>query len=653
MSLKTRSTSSILFLVLFAACGGPAAGDLDSTEDPASELTVEQFYRRMHSLYVARDAKRYRTMAKDAIYEAHRLSPASCASRQATLAEVVATDGWDGLEALWLMYQDCGAHAKDTATKSLLAANAKRAFRTLRFKDEAAPQLPQRVSRWNSMRERQVSSLALRSIIVSMGSAKEPEAHAKKKLNQTLRDTSVAKGLCAMPLRRDQKNRVAFPELMRSLNCTVAGVPSDVGSTDTICDALNDLANNPTPSAKSQAVLAGLSQLSVADRQRIVDMCNNRGMGTAPSGLGSDPLDAFTESDCFESTFDQSADAQEITSQFIDCFEASQGESNPFADGDDGDDGNHDGYDGSGEPGAHIFQWPSSSSREGILIWVNASNGNTYLRIVRDGEDVNAAWNGVAEQACAEGASEHCPESTDGGMSGGSGGADGGSGGGADGGMGGSGGGADGGSGGSDGGMGSEDGGTTTGGSDGGSGGSGMGGSGGMGGEDGGAGGAMSGSGDEPGSSYNLDDPACQDLAARGLLGGGLQAFWDQFYGRGGYMGRPGSIDPSPDQNEPAKSEDDCGPAPSASAGAPCRSVMMCTDDTTMGGTCDCGPILVGVNVEVGTCFDLDCPPGQEARGLGGRMCSCVTIGEQMTPSGPPPPLPVNHHTAEVWMGRQ
>lgn len=122
------------------------------------------YFRAVHTAYVERDGPTYTNLLRIALYDAHRLKPGKCIERQQQLIGFAENEGFDGLESLWLIYQDCAAASVKDQDVSERLSNAERLQTTVRFRDEPAQHLPQRVSHWNSTVERGVRSDAVRSV---------------------------------------------------------------------------------------------------------------------------------------------------------------------------------------------------------------------------------------------------------------------------------------------------------------------------------------------------------------------------------------------------------------------------------------------------------------------------------------------------------
>jgi hypothetical protein len=552
-------------------------------------------FAAIRAAYLRRDGRSFALLLRGAMRQAQQLLPEQCLALQRALIAHGAAQGYDGLESLWLVYQDAVAAGNDPWLRKARLENARRFAKTYRTQAPPAPQLPHRVMRWNGLVERAVRGEALRVLLDQF--AKLPAAVAAG-MNHTdlLALSEVRQKLCALPLRVNQNGVTALPELLRLGQCLLGGASGGTYGVNELCQALT--------AGKERS--KSLAALAAADRERLSAFCQNRAVSGGLAGLGVDPLDGFGSDLCASGNADQVQQEAMVAQLIAQCYAPDAGGGNPAA---------------SGGGTWEVFNLGSA-----IDVIYTSPSGKVYgyvepVDTPADEIDVSNATTiaelGVQQQVPKDDymAPTDANTTTYGAGMGGAGmggGGDGGMGGGTGGGMGG------GGSGGGDGGMG--------------------GGDGGMGAGDDGMGKVDAGSSpDGLGGSFDPNNPACRQLAQMGLAQGQRAAdFWNQAFGRGPYhVG--GAVDPTPDGGGTATGAGDLGcdavGLDIQVQGAPCANLVLCDEGMVLDADCRC----VRPNVRVinpSGCYGTLCPEGTSAIPVGVNQCIC------MADAGPPGGIP-------------
>ncbi|HYN19709.1 MAG TPA: hypothetical protein VE078_02035 [Thermoanaerobaculia bacterium] len=208
----------VMFLALCGLALPLAAADAPETP-PFSEI---------HSTYLERDVATHTRLLRGALREARRLLPEACAQRQRDLINVARFLGFDGLESLWLIYQDCAAQGTGPELRARRLDNARLLQETLHYAAPPAPQLALRVSHWNSVLERGVRGDAVRTVLQGFVAADPVKAQGWN-LRNLLRTAQVSSALCALAPRQNQFGKKALAELLRHGQCVTGAVgPSEI-----------------------------------------------------------------------------------------------------------------------------------------------------------------------------------------------------------------------------------------------------------------------------------------------------------------------------------------------------------------------------------------------------------------------------------------
>jgi len=234
-----------------------------------------------------------------------------CVQRQRELVAVARTRAFDGLEPLWLIYQDCASQDRGAELIQARKDNVRTLRETLRFAGEPAPQLPLRVSHWNSLFERGVRGEAVRKVLQGYAQADPAKAQGWS-LRGALAQSQIKSSLCGIPARRNQFGKTASAELLRQGQCLTGAIgPAE------ICEQL----------AAGKGSLPGMSQ---ADADRLAELCNKMGAGASAVGGGMDLLDGFSSDQCGGDDETYLFETEEIAQLIQDCY-MSDDQGNPFA----------------------------------------------------------------------------------------------------------------------------------------------------------------------------------------------------------------------------------------------------------------------------------------------------------------------------------
>lgn len=276
-------------------------------------------FAAIHAAYRELDEPTYTRLVRGALREARRLLPESCVQRQRELAAVARALGIDGLEPLWLIYQDCAAQQRGTSLIQARTENVRTLREILRYAGKPAPQLPLRVSHWNSLFERGVRGEAVRTVLEGYAQA-DPARAQGWSLRSALAQSQIKSGLCGIPARFDQFGRIASAELLRLGQCLTGAIgPAD------ICGKLG--LGKETEGTATGDSLPGMSQ---TDTGRLGNLCGELGSGAGAVGGGIDLLDGFSTDQCAGEDETHLYETEEIAQLIQDCY-MSDGEANPFA----------------------------------------------------------------------------------------------------------------------------------------------------------------------------------------------------------------------------------------------------------------------------------------------------------------------------------
>lgn len=306
-------------LLLLAAGCATAESPVDVVPRSGSGATngLDARFAELHEKYLEADQD-YIPLLRATLRHARRLVPTECLAAQTELVSYGASDGYDGLEPLWLIYQDCVASGSPLAVGLGRAANFADFQQTLGWVEpDPHPQLFPRVSHYNARIDRGVRGDALRALLTSHAS--QGVSGSWISLHTLLRSPTVIANLCALPLRLNQLGAIAEAELLRHATC-VAGVGSN------IVDACGQL----FPGGQSGG--ASVPGLSAADSARLEGMCDRMGNPSGGSMAGIDMLDGFSTDWCLGEAAGR-VSAEEVPGLIMDCYFGNEAGPSPVADG--------------------------------------------------------------------------------------------------------------------------------------------------------------------------------------------------------------------------------------------------------------------------------------------------------------------------------
>ena len=283
---------------------------------PEARNILAQRFTDLHQMYLSTDAKSYTSILRATLRHARRLSPDQCVDFQRTLVTVGNAIGYDGLEPVWAIYQDCAAAATAIAARKYRSETAALLKKGLHFRrEESHPQLSVRVSYWNTTIERGVRPDAVRILMRQFANA-DPTIVQGWTLGQLVSSSATRAALCALPQRLDQTGEVALPELLRSASCLT-------GTRARIKDVCDKLFHGRTTDSSAS--------IPATDLRRLQDTCDRLPTGTALAGAGIDNLDNFATDQCTSEDSAHLYDTGKIAGLIEDCYFGSQG--NPLAAG--------------------------------------------------------------------------------------------------------------------------------------------------------------------------------------------------------------------------------------------------------------------------------------------------------------------------------
>jgi len=559
---------------------------VEERSDAASTSALEQ----LQAAYLRPDAARFVVYNRQLLAEMHTLTGAQCATRQRDLIEWARTRGFDGLEAAWLMYQDCAAGSADKAVAQQVAQNHVALKAALRFRRDPVRSLPQRYSAHNSVLERAVRTDALRAVMVAF-TRKPTTAVAALDVRSVVDADGVRQALCALPLLNDQTRRIAMPDLVRRATCLAQ---RSLGTTGNVAITCNDVVDAAAGGPRA-AMLASLPR---ADLERLRAMCESRVAGGALGSTGIDGLDMFSEDVCLGAGTDEVAQVGHMADLAMECMGDGTA-SNPLAGGSSADAGT--------KPGAWALR---DIQEDKTLLWIRTDDGDHYLLWVDSTKEAErAGMNQLYVEACTpfekcEEAAENVHAETDAENADAEG---------------------------DDEDDTEEESDETD--------------------EDtdppevGAEGTQLT----FVGRTFNARNPACEELGRQGLLNGHKgDAFWDLLYARNRGVD-PRTVYPKPD-DQTTTAMPFCGPiglAPAPAAAGQCAPVM-CAGLSALDGSCGCSAVRAAPST-AGACFDVRCSEGRPTS-LGVGICTCSS-GET-PPADGPPPSPLQSVYSEVIWGR-
>jgi peroxiredoxin len=342
---RVRGTPSALLVQANGAIGSPLAGGTEEIRALVRQLiaplsaserrrVMAQRFVDLHEAYLSLDGAKYTSLLRATLRHARRLEPAQCVAFQRQLIDVGNLVGYDGLESVWLVYQDCAAAGQAKSLRAFRIKNVKLLKDGLRFIQGPAPQLPLRVTHWNSTIERGVRGEALRVLLEQFVLADPPTAQGWS-VHQLLNQPATRNALCDLPTRSDQFGRIALSELIRQVGCLTGAGPTPTN----ICDKVFPRDSSATSTAEPSAAELGhgiepsagmdLEGISDEDKSRLRDFCDSlTGVGEA-SAAGIDDLDAFSEDQCASEGGTRLYETEKIHGLIQECYFSDEG--NPLA----------------------------------------------------------------------------------------------------------------------------------------------------------------------------------------------------------------------------------------------------------------------------------------------------------------------------------
>lgn len=315
--MKRRTAKRIATLALLVGgCTEATPPEIAPRSATGATAGLDERFSELHEDYL--EASRdYVPRLRATLRHGRRLLPSECLAAQSQLVSFGAQHGYDGLEPLWLLYQDCVSTAPIFAVGLARAANYADFQAGLSFElSDPHPQVYARVSHYNSRIDRGIRGDALRSVLE--GHAAMGMAGSAVSLHGLLDTPSIQAGLCELPTRLDQSGQIANPELLRLATCA-AGVGSNLH------DACGELFGN------SPAGVLAIPDLSLADNGRLEGLCDNLAGSTGASTGGTDMLDGFATDWCMGEAGGR-VSAEEVPGLIMDCYFGNDGAS-PVADG--------------------------------------------------------------------------------------------------------------------------------------------------------------------------------------------------------------------------------------------------------------------------------------------------------------------------------
>lgn len=389
--MPTTRLSATLLLAAAIGCGAPEAPETTS----AAVLPAPEFLSQLQSARARNDVLAYRTATRRALAEGHRLTPKLCVERQTQLLDYTAAHGMDGLEGLWLFYQDCASALRTSNAQSL--RNAQRFAAAATFRSALKPAFLQGVARWNGRTERSTRESALRAMIKAATSidAKSLQFLSATKL---LEQPKVASALCAGPFDVGTAARPNLGSLAALGACLVVGRPSGLGAYDALCGEVE--AQNAATRASSAPGMSTvpprsspLNQMRGDQLSSLGTFCAQRSAGAAGS-TSLDALDAASVSNCLDPVPASPEIGADLADKIVECYGVGGSASSALAD-------NGDTADAGTKPGALRFDWPVEGSKI-ELTWITNRDGDHIMFYSEKGNE--EAW----QQAFAE----HCQPPT-------------------------------------------------------------------------------------------------------------------------------------------------------------------------------------------------------------------------------------------------
>jgi hypothetical protein len=268
------------------------------------------------------------------------MAPAACVTEQANLVQESASAGMDGLETVWLAYQDCASQSRSRVVRRGVQANAVALKATLHYAGSIAYQLPQWSMTYHGMLAREIRGEALRAIMYTLVKA-EPHYWGLASSARILRLPEVETALCNVPARRNGHGDKAYSEILRQGHCAIPVVAD-------MCEA-----------ARNGEAIA-FPELASHEVDKLAVLCDSSATGSGLGSSGIDTFSGFVEGGCLGSAEDGIAEASAgidvigLAEAMQDCYGSAAG-GDPIASG-----GTFHGSDLIGTKGPGLYIWRGS-----------------------------------------------------------------------------------------------------------------------------------------------------------------------------------------------------------------------------------------------------------------------------------------------------
>jgi hypothetical protein len=354
---RPNATSTFLVsLTLALGCADRDEGARPITT-PAAAATSET--AAIRAAYRARSPE-YTPRLRAKLTQIAALSPATCVSEQRSLLDLARLEGLDGLESLWLAYQDCAARTTAVEVRRAAQANARRLRSAVRYTEDVAYQLGQWTTSHHGLFAREVRGEALRAVMTRLA-ALEPLYVGLASGTSLLASAPARAATCAVAPRRNGAGTMARSELERLATCAIVDVEDRCA-------------------AARAGLTASFPGLSAGEIARLAELCGEASTGGS-AGLGSvglDALDGLATGGCLDGLedgvaqppgYDPAAMAELISACYGDG--AAEGV-NPLASGYGST------YYGTDELGLH---------GAGLYVWRIAEPGTVYSAVITPDRD--------------------------------------------------------------------------------------------------------------------------------------------------------------------------------------------------------------------------------------------------------------------------
>jgi hypothetical protein len=374
-------------LIVMAACGrAPPSDSIDSA------VVLMPSLAQLQTAYVDRDARLFTAHGRLLLAEMHTLESAQCASRQAALIAHGRDRGFDGLESLWLMYQDCASGSSQPEVIAMLRANHQALANALRFTREPVRSLPQRYSGHDSIIERGLRTDAIRAVMRAF-SAQPTGVVSTKSARAIAGIETVRAALCGLPAIPDQTGQASIPDLFRRAMC-LAGRPFE--TLGAIAETCEDVA-----AATSGAQSSSVQVMGSQDLDRLRTTCESRVTGGTIGSSGIDGFDLVAEDVCVGASKREVERSERVGELIMACYgDGTSG--NPLA-----------ANDSTADAGTRTGLWVIRDLQPGkTLLWLRNEQGDHFLLWVDSNPSAEkAGMNKLITDGCTP--TEKCDDLSD------------------------------------------------------------------------------------------------------------------------------------------------------------------------------------------------------------------------------------------------